>query len=342
MTSVSNPIEDVTEPPSSFDAISSSILASINQIQRIVKTYFLFQLAFLALIVIEIGLLTLFFGVLKNSFMLAISLAGLCLTIFSFFIFRIYLQSKKPLHFQTLIEDYGTSCQTFINSEKDHLQNYVSLAKAYSELADQLQGKEYQLYRYTSWPALDAFIEKFSCWCYWKDFHFLKELLLKKAIEQTILLVKSSPTLLEAHVALANAYVMLSGLYIDPKKIIRHDLKWLPAEAMNEEMEQKFRLTAKKAIEEFKIIQEFSPQDPWVHLQLAYSYHDLQMPEEEIKEYEILLKLRPIDDEILYKLGSLYFKQGLNAKGLQIYDALRKVHSLKAEKLIKHYGAYEI
>jgi tetratricopeptide (TPR) repeat protein len=77
-----------------------------------------------------------------------------------------------------------------------------------------------------------------------------------------------------------------------------------------------------------------------VHAQLAYSYHDLKMPQEEIKEYETLLTLIPGDHEIIFKLGMLYFQQGLNAQGLRMYDQLKRTHFKKAEDLIKFYGAY--
>ena len=64
------------------------------------------------------------------------------------------------------------------------------------------------------------------------------------------------------------------------------------------------------------------------------------LSEKEIKEVELLLKLRPQDKEILYRLGSLYFSQGLNAKGLQIYEELKRTNYKKAEDLISSYGSF--
>jgi tetratricopeptide (TPR) repeat protein len=129
---------------------------------------------------------------------------------------------------------------------------------------------------------------------------------------------------------------------VDPRKF--HDFdeeRYVPEERHSPEMEAKFRVTAERAIEEFKILNDYAPDDPWVHVQLAYSYHDLQMPQEEIREYEIVLALRPNDKETLFKLGMLYFQQGMNAKGLRIYEALKETHYKKAESLIKFYGSYE-
>jgi hypothetical protein len=55
---------------------------------------------------------------------------------------------------------------------------------------------------------------------------------------------------------------------------------------------------------------------------------------------ETLLTLRPQDKEILYQLGILYFNQGMNAKGLQTYEELKKANFKKAEDLISSYGIF--
>ena len=62
------------------------------------------------------------------------------------------------------------------------------------------------------------------------------------------------------------------------------------------------------------------------------------MYEEEIQEYETINRLKPDDLEALFKLGVLYFKLGKNAKGLQIYEKLKKYRYSKAEQLITFYG----
>lgn len=314
----------------------------VQRLEKIIKSYQLFHLLFIFFIGLEITALFLFFTLLSNSFMLALALGGLFLTIFSYFILRIYLQTKKPLHYRQCIQEYRTSCQEQMADEDGTPHYHIALAQAFSCLADELEGKEYHVYKQTSKPSLNTILAKISCWLYWKDFHLLKELLLKSSVEENIKFVKCAPTVLESHVALATSYVMLSGLYVDPRKLADEEDRWVPQEAYAETMKEKFRTTAKRAIEEFKIIKDFAPTDLWVHSQLAYSYHDLQMPEEEIAEYEILFKLNPHDRETLYKLGSLYFQQGLNAKGLQIYDALKKINPNKADQLINQYGAYAI
>ena len=99
------------------------------------------------------------------------------------------------------------------------------------------------------------------------------------------------------------------------------------------------RPTAEKAIQEFKIIDHYSPEDPWVHAQLASCYHDLKMHSKEITEYETILKLCPEDKQILFRLGILCFQQGENARGLQIYEQLKEMQFSRADELIDFYDA---
>ena len=179
-----------------------------------------------------------------------------------------------------------------------------------------------------------------SSWWHWEDVHAIREVLLQKSVQQHIELVKCEPTGMEAHTALANAYIMLSGLYVDNEKNDEpSDEHWQPLKFRNSDMEKKFRRTAERAIEEFKIIGDYAPNDPWVHSQLAYSYRDLKMPEQEIKAYESLLRIIPEDKDTQYKLGILYFQQGRDAEGLQIYEKIKRTHLKKAESLITYYGA---
>jgi tetratricopeptide (TPR) repeat protein len=167
----------------------------------------------------------------------------------------------------------------------------------------------------------------------------MREILLHGAVDEYIKLVKAQPTNLEAHAALANAYVMLSGIYIDPRNIEGYDDdRWIPSEKYGAKFQAAFRSVAERAIEEFKILSDYAPDDPWVHTQLAYSFHDLQMPKEEIEQYEMIQRLLPDDQDNLHKLGVLYFQQGHNAKGLKVYEDLKRRHYPKTDNLIKHYG----
>ncbi len=145
------------------------------------------------------------------------------------------------------------------------------------------------------------------------------------AIEEHLKQIRVTPTDLEVHASLATTYVLQSKIYR-----IKGTRK--------EDLEERFRTSSRLAIEEFQILNHYAPNDPWVHSQLAIGYRDLDMPIEELREVETLLKLCPHDKETLFRLGKLYFCQGMNAKGLQIYEELKQSNFKKAEELIASYG----
>jgi|SaaInlV_200m_DNA_3_1039701.scaffolds.fasta_scaffold00253_8 tetratricopeptide (TPR) repeat protein len=307
---------------------------------HIVKTYALISMAFIVLIAME-GIFFLgFMTTLSRSSMLAVSLAVLFLTVFAYFIMKLYISTKKPEQLLDLREKYLDACKDFIKYQEGLPEHHIALAHAAVKLAESLNMRQYNYYIPPKWLDVAAdTMEMFSCWWHWHDVLSMRELMLSFAIEEHISVIKTEPTNLELHAALANAYVMLSGLYINPRTVEGYDEdKWIPPQRMSASMKEKFESTAQKAIEEFTILNDYAPNDPWVHSQLAYSYHDLRMPEKEIEQYEIILKLMPEDPEILYKLGILYFQEGMTAKGLQIYEILRGKSQKKATQLITFYG----
>ncbi len=315
----------------------------LRRFNRQMTSYVFFHFAFLLIGVLELAFFLAFFTLMNQSTVLAFTLAVFFLTLFSYFVLRIYLQTKRPEQLSDLCERYFNRCKELIQYQEGIPEHHIALANAAHKFASTLHEKEYAYYTApTVLKSLSPTLEKFSCFCHWKDLHRMKELLLNRAIDEHLKVVKCEPTNLEVHAALANAYVMLSSLYADPRKYEGYDEeRWIPPERYSQEMKALFRDTAERAIEEFKILNDYAPDDPWVHVQLAYSYHDLQMPEEEIHEYELVLKLRPNDKDTLFKLGMLYFQQGKNAQGLRIYEALKRTHYKKAESLIKFYGTYE-
>lgn len=322
-----------------IDRVIDDILPQFN---RMIKKYLLFHLFFIAAVVIELALSFYFLTDLVHSSLLAFSLSFIFLTLFSYFILRIYLQTKKPAHFQGIKDRFLNECKELLGFRNDVPEHHLALANACTKFAMILNGKEQTYYRLPRWlDFVGATMEGFSCWCHWHDVHHMRELLFLSAVEEHLILVKLEPTDLEVHAALANAYVMLSSLYNNPNRQDHYDEeRWFISERFQKILEGKFRATAERAIEEFKILNDFAPDDPWVRMQLAYSYQDLGMPEEEIQEYEALLRLCPDDKDILYKLGVLFFQQGQNAAGLQIYDELKSSNYKKAEQLIEHYGDY--
>lgn len=320
-------------------AASESIQIFLVKFDRIIHTHALLHALFLSIGGIELMLLIFFFTFLVKSALLAFTLAIFFLTFFGYLLIRTYLYAKQPEQFEEIKNEYIDSCKNILKYRIGSSENHLSLASACTRLADQLQGRERTLYSLPKWLSrLQPSLDIFSSWCHWQEVHHIRELLLTSAVEEHIQLVTCEPTSMMPHAALANAYVLLSGLYkpssddVEPNLMNRKTPK---------EFQQKFRTTAERAIEEFKILNVYAPEDPWVHVQLAYSYRDLKMPLEEIHEYETLLRLKPEDTDILFRLGVRYFQQGLNAQGLRIYEQLKRYDSKRAESLIAFYGKYK-
>lgn len=252
---------------------------------------------------------------------------------------RLYFLTRKPEYFEKLITDYLTRAKQLFKGDSI-IDEQAHLASSATLLALDLQNQEYVLLSERfKWISKYPTLQKLSCFCFWKDYFLFRECLLQKSIEAHLKVVQAVPTNLGAHVDLADAYVALSGLYADPRKYPEFDANyWVPPGRYDEAVQEKFFATAQRATEEFKILNEYAPGNAWVHAQLAYSYHDLQMPQEEIQEYEIVLSLKPDDLETMTKLGILYFQQGMNAKGLRIYEEIKKRNPAKSRRLIKFYG----
>jgi tetratricopeptide (TPR) repeat protein len=322
------------------DPIPGLIQETASQFRQTIRSYVAFNLLFVGFGALEFLLLLLSFTFWVHSSFLAFTLASIFLTLFSYFIFRLYFQTRKPELFNELRTQYLDSCREAVNT-REAPERHLAVANASYLLASELQGKEESTYSLPpSLSFLARYLKGFSRWWHWYDFHKMREMLLQAMVDEQIELIKCEPTSLEAHVGLANGYVLLSSLYVDPGKLdgFEEEGRMTAPRQFLEILQQKFRATAERAIEEFKILNEYAPNDPWVHAQLAYSYHDLQMPLEEIMAYETIMKLRPDDKETLFKLGTLYFQQGMNAQGLRVYEELKKTHFKKAESLIQYYG----
>jgi tetratricopeptide (TPR) repeat protein len=317
------------------DSLKRIVQPVLPQFDHIVRSYALLNMLFFGAIAIEGVSLLLFFPFLAKSALLAFGLALLFLTVFAYYMTRLYYQSAKPEQLLDLRSHFLNSFKTVLNYREGTPEHHIALANACNRLAENLAGKEFTFYPAPRrFESLTPWLQQFSAWWHWQDVHRMRELLLEASVDEHIKMVRCEPTSVEIHAALANAYLRLARLYI-PSPKTANSLHYAPPP---QRLSEKFKTVSLQAIEEFKIVCDYAPKDPWAHLQLAYCYHDLQMPKEEIAEYETLIQMNGEDKEALFKLGSLYFTQGLNAKGLRIYDELRLSHPKKAENLMKLYG----
>lgn len=326
-----------------YDELQKVIQSVVPRFDRLVKQTFYFHLLFSLLFIIEISLFFGFFSFIVQSSIVSICLSAIFFTLFSYLVLRFYIQSKKKEQYHDFVERFSRGAKSLVRYRKGIPEHHFALAGAYYKLSIVFQDMEYTHFRIrSSWfDTLAQSLEKFSCSCFWQDYLSIREMLLKSSIEEYLNLVRCEPTNLTVHVSLASCYVSLSSLYMDPRKSEDdEEHRWKPSARYSDEFEEKFRITAKKAIEEFKVLNDYAPNDPWVHNQLAYCYHDLKMPQEEIVELETIRKLRPDDKENLHKLGKLYFEQGMNSKGLKVYEELRNSRYQKADELICLYGKH--
>jgi len=322
-TQIENPMFDDSYFQHHLPQIYRTVL---KDFRRIVQSFIFFHFVFLAAICAEVVIFVPFMG---TSAMAALGLGAFFLTCFSYVVLHFYFQARKPERLLQLKEKFLDSCRRHIAVPAGEAQHHLSISEAFLKLASYLEDFEKNFYKL---PALFQFAAplfgRLSSYCYWKDVFKLKRLLLVAAVEEHLKQIRATPTDLEVHASLATTYVSQSKIY----RLALHSRK---EQAIYEE---NFRAAARLAIEEFRILNHYAPNDPWVHEQLSQGYHELDMPEEELREVEILLKLRPQDKETLFRLGTLYFHQGMNAKGLQIYEDLKQSNFKKAEDLIASYG----
>jgi tetratricopeptide (TPR) repeat protein len=324
--------------------IEPHVTQALQQFKGITRHYALFHIIFFFLGCLELLAFVLFFSFLTKTTILAFSLAGIFLTGFSYFLLLFYFQAKKPEQLLALKRTFLDQTQAILPFEKNTQESHQCLSHALECLIHQLHAQEYTYYAaFQSFQTLGPLMKKFSVWCHWKDVHHMKEILLHLVIKESIELIKMAPTDLEPHAALATAYWTLANHYLDPRKVDPDtEHLWVSPEYDSIEMSEKFKRSASRAIEEFKILAEYAPRDPWVHAQLAAIYHALNQPEEEIQQMEIIRNIQPKEKEVLFRLGILYFSQGKHAQALRLYEELQQAHTSKAAELLSYYDAYAL
>jgi tetratricopeptide (TPR) repeat protein len=312
-----------------------SHVSTLKQFKKTTALFAWFKLGFLFLFAAEVLFLMWFFVFFAQSSLFAIFLGVIFLTVFTYLVLLFYFQTKKPEQFEKLKERFLQSCRQVSGIPREAAEHHLMLAQSALKLVSELQGYEEKYYKAPNGSAfLSSFFSKLGTFLHQEDVFLLKEELLYGAIDEHVAQIQITPTDLEVHASLAHTYVVLSRLYLEAQNSVSSRL----GKNVEAKLAKKFEMASLRAIEELKILNDYAPNDPWVHAQLAQSYQTLKMPSEESVEYEILLKLSPNDKEVLFRLGRLYFELGQNAKGLRVYEELKKMSYKKAEDLIAFYG----
>lgn len=333
-----------------FDAICTLILKrAVKLIQGYGVLHLIFASLF-AMIALGVALTALF--TMSGEWM-ALWMALLFCVSFFFFVLRIYYQAQMPEQLGQLRDEFIVSCRELIDY-RDEARCYLEIARMLEELAAEAQGLEHFIWPLPRW--LESAFDRLSLWMgswHWKEVLILREMLLIASIDEYIKLVQSDPINVKVHAHLARAYVGLARLFKNESRSERDHVRVATPSGNSQEgvvllsrrqqlFKPKFLRAARCAVEEFKIIRELAPNDPWVHAQLASSYGDLQMRSEEIAQYERLLQICPDDDDSRFRLGMLYFQEAANAQGLKMYQHLVESGYPRAHQLLSFYDAWRI
>lgn len=311
--------------------------------KTITRQYAFFHIIFFLITITELCILVLFFTFLTQPTVIAFTLAGIFLTTFSYFMLHFYFQAKKPQQIQDMHKQFIQDCIHHISSSHDLTEYHLFLSQALDIFLNTLSYQELQYYLLPfKLKTIISLMEKFSVWMHWKDLYLMKEKILLSIIEQNIEYVKLYPTDLQAHAGLGKAYLDLANLYCHPNKVHEKKLPWISPEYDSKEMQNQFTKACYRAIEEFHILDAYSPENPWVHVQLAGIYHSLNEPLKEIEHYEKVLAVVEKEEQILLRLGTLYFQNGASAKGLQLYEKLKQISEKAAIELLSQYGSFSL
>jgi hypothetical protein len=309
---------------------------TLTHFRRITTSCVLFHLLFATLLAAELVFFFSFISLLLQSTLLAISLSGIFLTVFSYSVLLFYYQAKKPEQLILLKNQFLASSRQILSLPIGEREHHLSISVALTKLASYLEDYEWHFYRLPRiLTPFHSLLSRVSAFVTWQDVFRFKQILLHAAIDEHIAQIRLTPTDLEIHASLATTYIALSRLFLEPEP---SSVALKTYQKKQDSFKENFRIAAELAIEEFQILSSYAPNDPWVHEQLAAGYRDLQMPTEEVGEIETLLRLKPDAQELLCRLGALYFSQGFNAKGLRVYEDLKRANYKKAEDLITAYG----
>ncbi len=313
---------------------------SLETFRQITRQYALFHICFFVIALLEFFAFVLFFSFLTKSTLFAFTIAGLFFTGFAYCVLLFYFQAKKPQQLLEMRSAFVEQCKAVLPFEKGQSEYHRAKIHALHSLLSQFHRQEYAYYAFpVAFETIALLTKKFSAWVHWKDVYQIKEMLLSLIVNEYVKLVQIKPIDLETHAGLATSFIAFAKLHMDPRQSAPQENHfWVSPEYASELMREKFTRASLRAIEELRILDTYAHNDLWVHSQLAAVYHDLGMIEKEIKEYETLLALAPKDQDILLRLGILYFSQGQNAQALSLYERLQSLSASKAKELLSYYG----
>lgn len=316
--------------------IEQNNVAGFKYFKKLLKTYLLFHVLFLTYLALLGTCLYLIASPYQRLHLVSIFIALFSLSTFTYLALIFYFQAKKVEQIEYLVSWYVSISKKALGGEFSYMEHYLSLAGGLYHFAHVLNIKNMPLYKWKlPIPSLDLLLKKMIIRIYRADFFFLKEKLMQACIHQHLLLLKHEPTSSEVHGSLGNSYLSLAKLYKSERDAAASQK--VSIQMLSEESKAKCTKALCQAIEEYRILEEELSQDPWVLMQLAICFHELEDFEKEIFYFEKLLENSSQDDAIMYRLAELYFTQNKHAKGFKLYKILRDKGLESADQLIENY-----
>jgi tetratricopeptide (TPR) repeat protein len=314
-------------------------MSGVKHFKKVLFSYVLFHFAFITAFILEGAFLTTLYFLENTSSLFAIGIFSLILTVFSYLVLIFYFQAKKPEQFKQLKEWFLSICKKSIPEELSPSDYHLFLAQAIYTFAMQFHLKDLPVYfKNFPIPSFQRIMKKCSYLWHAQDFQKIKEILLLDCIYQHLALLKYEPTNLEVHASLGNSYLTLASVYKSMHKETLSQSEPLSLDELKEDLLKLFKNSINKAIEEYKIIRASTQQDnPWVLAQLATCYHELEMYDKEIEHFEKILDISESNQEVMTRLGFLYFQEGRNAQGFQLYKIIKETDPQKASELFDYY-----
>lgn len=331
-----DPNQEAPPPKTPYTAPSNSAQyhrlsqSALSCFQHIVKRELLFHALFVGLAALSLIGFVFFFSFLSDSFLMGIFIACFFFAFVLYFVLKLYFQEQKPAELLQLRDEYLTQYKALANNDSQSMSN---AARNFAKLLDVTKLDYCFLPKFLNFakPSLESLLLAY----HWKDVHLFKELFLRASIDQKVKQVIRAPTDITCHKELARAYMDLAEHFQAPLDTMN------TASKTTQTFWENFQTFARLAIEELLIVKEYNPTDLWTSTQLASCYLSLGMLDQAIVEYEAILEENEHDLEVLFSLGTLYFKQGLHGKGLKVYQQLQLFAPSKADELIAIYGSHD-
>jgi tetratricopeptide (TPR) repeat protein len=314
---------------------TTALEEALGLFKKITEENARFHALSLSLLGLEIFLFILLYGYLQKTLWITFLFGAILFTLISYFVIKLYLDSKKPDSLIALKDYYLDLCKKDLLFSENSKEFHLRIATDLYSFSLNLKGYEYQVHKPLS-KSLIPFFRLLSCFFHWKEVFFIREQLMQLSIDEHIQLVQLFPNDLETHASLAESFMLMSRLYAE---ILAQQEPWIKKSVREFDLEKKFLISSDLALEELNIVETLSTQTPWSLSHKASIYHELKRPFDEISCYEKILEINPQDDKVIYRLGVLYFNQGLITNGLNCYQKLKENGDERASTLIQHYDA---